>query len=79
MKSRWHCYPCGAGQYARCVACSIKPLGGPDSRVDEAIIRNMLGAIDQSYLYDVLQTLPARDGVGLPRIADDRAKPQLGV
>ena len=42
-----------------------------DSQIDEATVRNMLGAIDQSYLYDVLQTLLARDGVGLLRIADD--------
>ncbi|RFC33037.1 MAG: DNA polymerase-3 subunit gamma/tau [Candidatus Nitrotoga sp. MKT] len=42
-----------------------------DSRIDEATVRNMLGAIDQSYLYDVLQTLLVRDGVGLLRIADD--------
>ena len=42
-----------------------------DSRIDEATVRNMLGAIDQSYLYDVLQTLLARDGVGLLRVADD--------
>jgi DNA polymerase-3 subunit gamma/tau len=44
-----------------------------DSRVDEATVRNMLGAIDQSYLYDLLQTLQARDGAGLLRIADDMA------
>ncbi len=42
-----------------------------DSRIDEATVRNMLGAIDQNYLYDVLQTLLARDGVGLLRVADD--------
>ncbi len=42
-----------------------------DARVDEVTVRNMLGAIDQSYLYDVLQTLLARDGAGLLRIADD--------
>ncbi|MEQ1743171.1 MAG: DNA polymerase III subunit gamma/tau [Candidatus Nitrotoga sp.] len=42
-----------------------------DSRIDEAMVRNMLGAIDQSYLYDVLQALLARDGVGLLRVADD--------
>ncbi|RFC37718.1 MAG: DNA polymerase-3 subunit gamma/tau [Candidatus Nitrotoga sp. SPKER] len=42
-----------------------------DSKIDEATVRNMLGAIDQSYLYDVLQTLLAREGVGLLRIADD--------
>jgi len=44
-----------------------------DSRVDEATVRNMLGAIDQSYLFDLLQTLQARDGAGLLRIADDMA------
>jgi DNA polymerase-3 subunit gamma/tau len=44
-----------------------------DSKVDEATVRNMLGAIDQSYLYDLLQILQARDGAGLLRIADDMA------
>jgi DNA polymerase III subunit gamma/tau len=44
-----------------------------DSRVEEATVRNMLGAIDQSYLYDLLQTLRAHDGAGLLRIADDMA------
>jgi DNA polymerase-3 subunit gamma/tau len=44
-----------------------------DSKVDEATVRNMLGAIDQSYLYDLLQTLLVRDGAGLLRIADDMA------
>jgi DNA polymerase-3 subunit gamma/tau len=44
-----------------------------DSRVEEATVRNMLGAIDQSYLYDLLQTLRVQDGVGLLRIADDMA------
>ena len=34
-------------------------------------MRNMLGTIDQSYLFDLLQTLRAHDGVGLLRIADD--------
>jgi len=44
-----------------------------DSKVEEATVRNMLGAIDQSYLYDLLQTLRAQDGAGLLRIADDMA------
>ena len=42
-----------------------------DSRIDEATVRNMLGAIDRSYLYGLLQALLARDGVELLRIADD--------
>ena len=44
-----------------------------DSKVEEATVRNMLGAIDQSYLYDLLQTLRAHDGAGLLRTADDLA------
>ncbi len=44
-----------------------------DSKVEEATVRNMLGAIDQSYLYDLLQTLRAQNGAGLLRIADDMA------
>ncbi len=48
-----------------------------DSRVDEATVRNMLGAIDQGYLYDLLQMLLARDGAGLLRIAGDMAMRSL--
>ena len=48
-----------------------------DSRVDEATVRNMLGAIDQSYLYEVLQTLLNQDGAGLLRIADGMASRSL--
>jgi DNA polymerase-3 subunit gamma/tau len=44
-----------------------------DSRVEEATVRNMLGAIDQSYLFDLLQRLHGQDGAGLLRIADDMA------
>jgi DNA polymerase-3 subunit gamma/tau len=44
-----------------------------DSKVDEATVRNMLGAIDQSYLYDILQALLARDGAGLLGVADAMA------
>ena len=42
-----------------------------DSRVEEATVRNMLGTIDQSYLFGLLKTLRAQDGQGLLRIADD--------
>src|SRR5512147_2146848 len=44
-----------------------------DSKVQEATVRNMLGAIDQSYLFDLLEALQARDGAGLLRIADELA------
>ncbi|MBU0689849.1 MAG: DNA polymerase III subunit gamma/tau [Gammaproteobacteria bacterium] len=40
-------------------------------KVDEALVRTMLGAIDQGYLFDLMQTLRAGDGPGLLRIADD--------
>jgi DNA polymerase III subunit gamma/tau len=43
------------------------------SRVDEAIVRNMLGAIDRGYLYDLLHALQARDGAEMLRVADDMA------
>jgi DNA polymerase-3 subunit gamma/tau len=42
-------------------------------KVDEVLVRTMLGAIDQGYLFDLMQTLRAGDGPGLLRIADDMA------
>jgi DNA polymerase-3 subunit gamma/tau len=40
-------------------------------KVDESLVRVMLGAIDQGYLFDLLQALSAGDGAGLLRIADE--------
>jgi DNA polymerase-3 subunit gamma/tau len=42
-------------------------------KVDESLVRTMLGAIDQGYLFDLLQLLRSGDGAGLLRIADDMA------
>lgn len=42
-------------------------------KVDEVLVRTMLGAIDQGYLFDLLKNLKAGDGAGLLRIADDMA------
>ena len=42
-------------------------------KVDEVLVRTMLGAIDQGFLFDLLQTLHTGDGAGLLRIADDMA------
>ncbi|WP_407896848.1 DNA polymerase III subunit gamma/tau [Ferrigenium sp. UT5] len=42
-------------------------------KVDEGLVRTMLGAIDQGYLFDLLHCLRAGDGAGLLRIADDMA------
>jgi DNA polymerase-3 subunit gamma/tau len=44
-----------------------------DAKVEELTVRNMLGAIDQHFLYDLLQALNLRDGAALLRIADDMA------
>jgi DNA polymerase-3 subunit gamma/tau len=43
-------------------------------KVDEALVRTMLGAIDQGYLFDLLQLLHAGDGPGMLRIADDMSQ-----
>lgn len=40
------------------------------AKVDEAIVRTMLGAIDQSYLFDLLAALCNQNGAGLLEIAD---------
>ncbi len=40
-------------------------------KVDETVVREMLGAIDQNYLYDLLDALAQHDGVKLLSIADD--------
>ncbi|MDP2806410.1 MAG: DNA polymerase III subunit gamma/tau [Gallionellaceae bacterium] len=42
-------------------------------QVDEALVRTMLGAIDQGYLFDLLGYLLSGDGPALLRIADDMA------
>ncbi|MEI7842854.1 MAG: DNA polymerase III subunit gamma/tau [Gallionellaceae bacterium] len=42
-------------------------------QVDEALVRTMLGAIDQGYLFDLLGHLKVGDGAALLRIADDMA------
>ncbi|HEY5994732.1 MAG TPA: DNA polymerase III subunit gamma/tau [Gallionellaceae bacterium] len=40
-------------------------------KVEEAMVRAMLGAIDQGYLYNMLEALLARDGAALLKIADE--------
>ena len=48
-----------------------------NSQVDEETVRNMLGAIDQQYLYDLLRALLVRDGVGLLAVADNMTSRSL--
>jgi len=43
------------------------------SKVEEAVVRNMLGAIDQGYLFDLLVALHQQNGVKLLEIADNMA------
>lgn len=43
------------------------------ARVDEVVVRSMLGAIDQGYLFDLLAALHKQDGAALLGIADDMA------
>jgi DNA polymerase-3 subunit gamma/tau len=40
-------------------------------KVEESMVRAMLGAIDQGYLYNLLDALLARDGAALLRVADE--------
>ena len=42
-------------------------------KVEEAVVRTMLGAIDQGYLFDLLEALRERNGVALLEIADNMA------
>ncbi|TXT24050.1 MAG: DNA polymerase III subunit gamma/tau [Gallionellaceae bacterium] len=62
-----------AGSMRDALSLLDQAIAYSDARVDEATVRNMLGAIDQGYLFDLLQALLAKDGAGLLRIADDMA------
>ena len=42
-------------------------------KVDEVVVRTMLGAIDQGYLFDLLEALHGQDGAALLEIADNMA------
>ncbi|PTR05855.1 DNA polymerase-3 subunit gamma/tau [Nitrosospira sp. Nsp5] len=41
-----------------------------EGRIEEAGVRDMLGAIDQGYLYDLLDALSQKDGVKILAVAD---------
>ena len=43
-------------------------------KVEESVVRTMLGAIDQGYLFDLLAALREQDGVVLLEIADNMAE-----
>jgi DNA polymerase-3 subunit gamma/tau len=46
-------------------------------RVEEAAVRQMLGSVDQDYLYQLLQALRRRDGKAMIEIADRMAESSL--
>ncbi|MBW8077447.1 MAG: DNA polymerase III subunit gamma/tau [Gallionella sp.] len=46
-------------------------------RVDEVVVRNMLGAIDQSYLFELLNALQQNNGTQLLAVADNMASRSL--
>ncbi len=62
-----------AGSMRDALSLLDQAIAYSDSQVNEVTVRSMLGAIDQGYLYDLLQMLLARDGAGMLRIADDMA------
>jgi DNA polymerase-3 subunit gamma/tau len=50
-----------------------------EGRIEEAGVRDMLGAIDQGYLYDLLETLLYKDGARLLEIADEMEARSLSL
>ncbi len=62
-----------AGSMRDALSLMDQAIAYSSGNVDESLVRTMLGAIDQGFLFDILQTLKANDGAGLLRIADDMA------
>lgn len=62
-----------AGSMRDALSLMDQAIAYSSGKVDESLVRTMLGAIDQGYLFDLLQLLRAGDGAGLLRIADDMA------
>ncbi|GAB4117199.1 MAG: hypothetical protein Fur0026_05200 [Sideroxydans sp.] len=62
-----------AGSMRDALSLMDQAIAYSSGKVDEGLVRTMLGAIDQGYLFDLLQCLRAGDGAGLLRIADDMA------
>ncbi len=62
-----------AGSMRDALSLMDQAIAYSSGKVDEVLVRTMLGAIDQGFLFDLLQTLKTGDGAGLLRIADDMA------
>lgn len=50
-----------------------------EGRIEEAGVRSMLGAIDQDYLYELLETLAQKDGARMLVIADEMEARSLSL
>ena len=62
-----------AGSMRDALSLMDQAIAYSSGKVDESLVRTMLGAIDQGFLFDILRALKAGDGSGLLRIADDMA------
>jgi len=62
-----------AGSMRDALSLMDQAIAYSSGKVDESLVRTMLGAIDRGFLFDILQRLKAGDGAGLLRIADDMA------
>ena len=58
-----------AGSMRDALSLTDQAIAYGNQTVNEADVRSMLGAIDQSYLFDILTTLQANNGAGLIEIA----------
>ncbi len=68
-----------AGSMRDALSLLDQAIAYSDGKVDEATVRTMLGAIDQGYLFDLLQMLLARDGVGATAYRRRHGVAQPGV
>ena len=66
-------------QYAGCLELLDQAIAFGGGGIEEAGVRNMLGAIDQSYLYELLETLVQKDGVRMLAIADEMESRSLSL
>ena len=59
-----------AGSMRDALSLTDQAIAFAAGKVDEAVVRAMLGVIDQGYLFDLLEALRAGDGAALLSIAD---------
>jgi DNA polymerase-3 subunit gamma/tau len=62
-----------AGSMRDALSLLDQAIAHGSGRVEEALVRDMLGTVDLDYLFDLLDALYAGDAPGLLRIADDMA------